>query len=133
MANQYISLYTNNPTAGGTDGTAVSLDGSETAPLSVTLDAATNETKTIKCAVRCGSGYKTSGDTTISFEGESAAKWSAADTENGTFSSSLAISDSVGTTNRVFYVKAQSSSDETPRKDTSVKVVLHATIVEAEE
>ena len=132
MANQYISLYMNNPTAGGTDGTAVSLDGSETAPLSVTLDAAANEAKTIKCAVRCGSGYKTSGDTTLSVEGESAAKWSAGDTENGAFSSPFTIPDSVGATNRVFYVKAQSSSDETPRKDTSVKVVLHATIIEAE-
>ena len=132
MANQYIGLYMNNPTAGGTDGTAVSLDGSETAPLSVILDAAANEAKTVKCAVRCGSGYKTSGDTTISFEGESAAKWSAADTEGGTFSSSLTISDSVGATNRVFFVRVASSSDETPRKDTSVKIVLHATIVSAE-
>lgn len=132
MANQYIGLYMNNPTAGETDGTAVSLDGSETAPLSVVLDAAANESKTIKCAVRCGSGYKTSGDTTISFEGESAAKWSTADTEDGTFSSSLTISDSVGATNRVFYIKAASSSDETPHKDTSVKIVLHATIISAE-
>ena len=122
----------NNPTAGGTDGTAVSLDGSETAPLSVILDAAANEAKTVKCAVRCGSGYKTSGDTTISFEGESATKWSAADTEDGTFSSSLTISDSVGVTNRIFYIRAASSSDETPHKDTSVKIVLHATIVSAE-
>lgn len=132
MANQYIGLYMNNPTAGGTDGTAVSLDGSETAPLSVILDAAANEAKTVKCAVRCGSGYKTSGDTTISFEGESATKWSAADTEDGTFSSSLTISDSVGVTNRIFYIRAASSSDETPHKDTSVKIVLHATIVSAE-
>ena len=132
MANQYIGLYMNNPTAGGTDGTAVSLDGSETAPLSVILDAAANEAKTVKCAVRCGSGYKTSGDTTISFEGESATKWSAADTEGGTFSASLTISDSVGATNRVFYIKAASSSDETPHKDTSVKIVLHATIISAE-
>ena len=132
MANQYISLYMNNPTAGGTDGTAVSLDGSETAPLSVMLDAAANESKTIKCALRCGDGYQTSGDTTISFEGESSAKWSAGDTEDGAFSAPFAIPDSVRTTNRVFYIKAASSSDETPHKDTSVKVVLHATIVEAE-
>ena len=132
MANQYIGLYMNNPTAGGTDGTAVSLDGSATAPLSVMLDAAANEAKTIKCALRCGDGYKTSGDTMISFEGESAAKWSAGDTEDGAFSATHAISDAVGTTNRAFYVKAVSSSDEMPRKDTSVKVVLHATIVEAE-
>lgn len=132
MANQYIGLYMNNPTAGETDGTAVSLDGSETAPLSVILDAAANEAKTVKCAVRCGSGYKTSGDTTISFEGETAAKWSVADTEDGEFSASYTIPESVGATNRIFYVKAVSSSDETPHKDTSVKIVLHATIVSAE-
>lgn len=132
MANQYISIYMNNPTAGEKDGTAVSLDGSQTAPVSVTLDAASGESKTVKCAVRCGSGYKTSGETAISFEGESAAKWSTGDTEDGAFSASLSIPDSIGETNRIFYVRAQSSSDETPRKDTSVAIVLRATIAEAE-
>lgn len=131
MANQFINLYMNNPTANGTDGTAISLEGSQTAPLSFTLDAASNEAKTAKCAVRCGSGYKTSGDTTISFEGESAGKWSVSATENGPFSSSLVFSDEITAANRLFYVKAQATSDELPRRDESVSILLSATVVDA--
>ena len=132
MANQYINLYMNNPTAGGTDGTAISLDGSQTAPLSVTLDASKSESKTVKCAVRCESGFMTSGFTTISFAGETAAKWSACDTENGTYASSLRISDAVTGTNRLFYIKAQTSPDEQPHRDTSVTINLRAGIVAEE-
>ena len=40
MANHYMNLYMGNPTAGGTDGTIVSLDGSQTSPVMFTLDAA---------------------------------------------------------------------------------------------
>ena len=71
MANAYINLYTGNPTAAGTDGTAVSTGDTEASPVSVTLNASNAETAIIKCALRCESGYKTSGNTVITFTGSS--------------------------------------------------------------
>lgn len=62
----YHHIYTNNPTAGNTDGTMISENGAMTAPLTVTLDAAKSESKIIKLAIRCEEGYETIGDTTIS-------------------------------------------------------------------
>ena len=47
-ANDYINIYMNNPTAGATDGTAVSQGGDFTAPITFTLDASENESKTVK-------------------------------------------------------------------------------------
>ena len=37
MSNPYINVYKNNPTAGGTDGTAISTSDTFTEPLTVTL------------------------------------------------------------------------------------------------
>lgn len=118
----YINLYTNNPTAGGTDGTAVSTGDTETNPISVSLDASKNESRVLPVAIRTDNGYKTDGDTIISFEGTSKDKWSLSATENGTFTDTLTISDSIGSTNKIFYVKASSSSDEKPSNDTSVNI-----------
>ena len=118
----YINLYTNNPTAGGTDGTAVSIGDTETNPISVSLDASKNESRVLPVAIRTDNGYKTDGDTTISFDGTSKDKWSLSATENGTFTDTLTISDSIGSTNKIFYVKASSSSDEKPSNDTSVNI-----------
>ena len=61
----YHHFYMNNPTAGGTDGTQISEDRAFTAPLSVVLDATANESKAVKLAVRCLTGYETVGSTTI--------------------------------------------------------------------
>ena len=118
----YINLYTNNPTAGGTDGTAVSIGDTETNPISVSLDASKNESRVLPVAIRTDNGYKTDGDTIISFDGTSKDKWSLSATENGTFTDTLTISDSIGSTNKIFYVKASSSSDEKPSNDTSVNI-----------
>ena len=135
--NAYLNLYMSNPTAGGTDGTAISLGDTETAPLSVTLDASTNEAKILKVAIRCESGFQTVGNTTIGFTGTSAAKWSiAADSSYAdataaaaaTYSSTLTISSAIGTTNTIFWVKASSSSDETPGSDTSVNITVSAMV-----
>lgn len=54
----YHHIYTNNPTAGKTDGTIVSENRLFTSPISVTLNASQNEEKIIKCAIRCEEGYK---------------------------------------------------------------------------
>jgi hypothetical protein len=118
----YIDVYNGNPTAGGTDGTAVSTEGAQTNPVAVTLDASQQETATVKLALRCESGYQTRGNTIISFAGTSAGYWTVCDTENGTYSSTLTISNTIGATNTLFYVKASSSSAETPTVDTSVSI-----------
>ena len=136
----YINLYTNNPTAGGTDGTVVSLDGAQTSPISVTLDKTKAESKAIKCAIRCDAGYKTSGDVTISLSGTTASKWKLAKDSNyadaaaaltsAAWADSIAVSG-VGTTNTVFWAKASASTDENPSKDTSVSIVASCTIESA--
>lgn len=62
---KYHHLYMNNPTAGKNDGTQISEDRTFLSPLSVVLDASKNESKVIKCAVRCETGYETVGNLTI--------------------------------------------------------------------
>lgn len=128
MANGYINFYKDNPTAGGTDGTQISLDGQQTAPLTFSLDASQSESKTAAVALRCESGYETSGLTTISFSGTTAAKWSLSSSENGTYSPSLVFTH-IGATNVVFYAKATSASSEAPGNDTSVSMVAATTII----
>lgn len=61
----YYHLYMNNPTAGAVDGTQVSEDHAFTAPISAVLNASNNESKLIKLAIRCESGYETVGNITI--------------------------------------------------------------------
>ena len=131
MANAYINLYKGTPTAGGTDGTLVSLDGVGTSPVSFTLDATQSESGKQAVALRCESGYTTSGDTTITASGTNAGKWSFSDSENGTYASTLTISTTINTTNTVFWVKAASASTESPGTDTSVTTDVTATIVPA--
>ena len=76
MANK-LHIYMNNPTNRMKDGTEASTD-TETSPIAVLLDAAKEEEKAVKCAVRCDSGYKAEGAVTIKFVGTNAAKWKAA-------------------------------------------------------
>lgn len=61
----YYHLYMNNPTAGAADGTKVSENHAFTAPISAVLNASNNESKLIKLAIRCESGYETVGNVTI--------------------------------------------------------------------
>ena len=128
MANAYINLYMNNPTAGGTDGTAISTDGTYTSPLTVSLDAAINESKTVKLAVRTETGYTTTGSTTISDNGDTNDRWKLCLTENGTFTDSITISNAITNVNTVFYAKASSANTEGPSTDRSVSLRVAATI-----
>ena len=50
----YINIYKDNPTAGATDGTVVSIENTFTSPIQFDLDAGQNETKTMTCAVKDG-------------------------------------------------------------------------------
>lgn len=61
----YYHLYMYNPTAGAADGTKVSEDHAFTAPISAVLNASNNESKLIKLAIRCESGYETVGNVTV--------------------------------------------------------------------
>ena len=136
MANK-LHIYMNNPTSRMKDGTEASTD-TETSPIAVLLDAAKDEEKAVKCAVRCDSGYKAEGAVTIKFVGANAAKWKAAADNNYTADTVLASADwkdtialqSVGEGNVIFWVKAMSTSDESPKNDTTVDVQAEGLIVE---
>ena len=139
MAAKHLRLYMNNPTAGGVDGTEIS-SGDDTLPLSITLDASQAESKAVKCAVRCDSGYLIDGDTDLYFEGTNAAKWQIAADNNysdadialnmAVWSSTLSISG-VAATNKVFWVKATSATTEDPQNDRSVKIRAEGLVVAA--
>lgn len=105
-------------------------EGTGLAPLVVgPLNASINENSAaIKLTVYCDSGYKTYGDTVISFTGTSAAKWSVCATSDGTYASSLTISSEIAAAGTDFYVKAVATDDETPANDTSVDISVAATI-----
>ena len=131
MASEYINLYMNNPTADGTDGTAISTDGTQLSPLTVSLDASTNETKKVKLAVRTETGYVATGDVTVSDYGDTNDRWKFSLTENGTYSDTVIISSGVGSVNSIFYAQASSSSSENPARDTSVSIKLKAVVDQA--
>lgn len=126
MANSYINIYKNNPTAGGTDGTAVSTDGTFTAPIEFALDASKNEVAVQPLAIRTESGYIAT-DVTISDNNDTDDRIKLCLTENGTFADSLSIG-SVSAVNSIFYVKASSADTENPQTDKSVSLKVSGVI-----
>lgn len=147
-----LHVYTNNPTASATDGTQVSEEHALTSPISgtLTVTADTGADVAVKCAVRCDSGYQTTGDTVLSFYTyDSTAKTYSAYTgsnykiaadnnyadattalSSATWGTTLTISDVIGATNKVFWVKMSAAAGATPVKDTSV-AIHHTEITEA--
>lgn len=136
----HIHLYMNNPTANGTDGTEIS-NGTETLPLTLTLDASKEEAKGAKCAIRCDSGYSISGGASIYGSGTNSAKWqfavdanysSAADAITfGTWQDTI-IANNVGASNVIFWAKASSTSLESPSNDRSVDIIGTGLVVATE-
>lgn len=126
MANQFLNIYKNNPTAGETDGTAVSTDGTFTSPLDFTLDASQNESAVQKCAIRSESGYSAD-NVTITDKNDTNDRLSFCETAGGSFADSVTF-DEVGAVNQIFYVKASSSDDENPTTDKSVSLKVIGTI-----
>ena len=124
--NSFLNLYKNNPTAGGTDGTVVS-NGDNSAPLTFILDATLNETQSDTIALRCESGYQTATDVTISAASDTNNHW-AFSLDGNNWSDSITITDTITTTNKLFYVQANSSNSELPQNDDSVKIRVQTKI-----
>lgn len=129
MANPYINLYMNNPTAGTTDGTAISTDGTYTAPLIASLDATTEESQIFKLAIRTESGYTVGSDTTIADNGDTNDRWKLSLSSDSGWADSITLaSDTITSVNTIFYAKATSSSLESSQSDRSVSFNVTAVI-----
>ncbi len=126
-----INLYKDNPSVGMTDGVLVSAGGDFSSPISFTLDAGQNESAVMKLAVRCQTGYQTSGDTIIQDQNDSADRLKLSLTESGGWSDSLTFNQTIGATNVVFFLKASSSSSEMPQLDRTASLKVTATLVPA--
>ena len=130
-----IGIYFGELTAGAADGTKAS-EGTGAAPITIgPLDTASNqESSPLKLALRCDSGYTAASGATIAISGTTAAKWALApdaDGSAGTFGAygaSLVISSAIVATNTLFWAKAKAESTESPLSDTSVDLVVTATI-----
>ena len=128
-----IGIYYGTPTAGGTDGTRAS-EGTGTTPITIgPLDTATNEVSAAtKLAIRCDSGYAATG-TTVTPTGTSAASWALAPDNAGSagtfgaYGAALTVG-AVADSNTLIWVKAKAASAENPQNDTSVDLVIAATI-----
>lgn len=114
-ASDYLNIYMNNPTAGATDGTAVSMNGDLTAPISFRLDASENESQTVKLGVRTEQGYIASG-VSIADQNDTNDRLKLCLTEDGTFTDSISIG-SVSAVNTIFYARASSADTENPQTD----------------
>ena len=129
MANPYINLYMNNPTAGATDGTAISTDGTYTAPLIASLDSANEESDIFKLAIRTESGYTVGSDTTIADNGDTNDRWKLSLSSDSGWADSITLaSDTITSVNTIFYAKATSSSLESPQSDRSVSFQVRTLI-----
>lgn len=125
MANPYITIYKDNPTAGATDGVAVSTGNSFTAPIQCTLDAEQNESKTIPLAIRTEEGY-TAENVTIAIR-SSNARFSLSKSNDSVFGSSITF-DSIGSANQMFYALATSQDTEQPQTDRRTKFRFSGTL-----
>lgn len=131
MANPYINIYKNNPTAGLTDGTLVSTDGEFTSPINFVLDATQNESKILKLAIRTEQGYVTTGEVTISDVNDTNDRLKLSWTENGTFADSISTTDEITAVNKIFYAKGSSVSSERPQTDNSASFQVSCVVASA--
>lgn len=93
------------------------------------LNASNNEeSEAMAVTLKVEEGFSTLGDTVVSFEGETSAKWSVCATEGGDYESTLTLSEVVSSAGVNFYVKARATEEEQPANDTSVNIKIAATI-----
>ena len=126
MSDPYINIYKNNPTAGDTDGTAVSTDGDFTAPISFILDASIGESAAQKLAIRSESGYIAT-DVEISDYNDTNDRLKLSLTENGGYSDSITLG-TVSAVNTIFWAQASSASTENPQTDRSASFKVKGAI-----
>ena len=141
-----LKLYNGTVSKGKTDGNEVFAGN----PVEFSLNAAKNEEKCCKVALRCQAGYRTYGDTTVTayhYNGETqsyeavggdVAKWAFAADEGFTsaedalkkakWSNVLKIAEVIGDTNQVFWVKAGSSAAEVPQNDSDESIHVEAVL-----
>lgn len=112
----YINLYN--------AANALLSQGDGSSPLSIgPLNASINEQSTAtKVTIKTDAGFKTFGDTVVSFVGASAGKWVVSATSGGTYAATLTIAAEILPAGTDIYVKATATSDETPVNDTSVDI-----------
>ena len=131
MANPYINVYKNNPTANLTDGTLVSTGGEFSSPINFILDATQNESQVLKLAIRTESGYVTTGPVTISDQNDTNDRLKLCWTENGTYADSISTNDAITNANKIFYAKGSSASSEQPQTDNSASFRVQCVVASA--
>ena len=126
----HLRLVTNNPTQGGKDGTVTPIP-TTTIPINAIVNTGGANHTLVKVALRCDDGYLTTGAWEVSVVVTTAHRWSVADgalypteepAETATYSSSLTLSDVIGSTNRVLWLKASTDGAEGSVVDTSVSL-----------
>jgi hypothetical protein len=119
----YIHVYHNGQKISEGDGTNPLVIGP--------LNASENEVSEPKALqIKCEPGFKTYGDTTVSFEGPTADKWMICETEHGSYTSSLTISTEVDENGKTVYVKGKATDTESPANDVTVDILL-STVIQA--
>ena len=150
MAN-YLKIYSGTVTNGQKDGVEISSEHTMTNPISAVLDSSKAESKCVKCAIRCDSGFETNGTTTLSFtywngseyitSGGAIDKFQIATDnsyteenvkDNATWNSSIEITDKIEDKNIVFWIKINSEQNEAPAKDDTVALTIKGTVIAKE-
>lgn len=140
-----INIFKGNVTAGLTDGTVVSRGNGSTPITTNALDAiGLDESDPIKLAIRCDAGFKTDGNTTISFiaypglgEVDTSDRWAIAPDAGGShgawsdWNGQLVIADPIGDVNKIFWVKARSKENEEVANDPLVNIKVQTVITPA--
>ena len=111
------------------DGAQIS-EGTGLAPISIGPLNATNseESAAVEIVIKADTGYTTVGNTTVSFEGTSAAKWSISNAAAGTYTSTLTITTPITNAGKSVWIKAKATPDEAPANDTSVDIKVAAVV-----
>lgn len=139
----YISLYGGTVTKNGVDGTKISENMSQHCPVRVSLNARLAESKAIKLALRCESGFQTNGDVVVSSKyyngngyvnsGGMTGRWKFAldnnynesqALSNGNWQNSITITNTIGDRNVIFWAKASSETTDSPQKVTTTSITV---------
>ena len=134
-----IELIIDNPTSGGADGRVAS-ESTQEYPVNVIVDTREANHTIVKAALRCNSGFKTTGNTVVTFTGGTAARWQIADddsyldveaAEEADYADSLILNSSIGDTNHLIWLKVSTDGAESAVVDTSVRINVYGRTVPA--